>query len=685
MPPPGAEQTVRRAPSSPAGPTLHVGIDVGGTFTDFVAFDPSNASVRVIKAPSTPPDFHLAVIGAFKQAAEAFPGRSIDVVHGTTVATNALLQRSGEPVAFVTTEGFRDMLLIGRQNRPRLYALRVERPKPLTPEENWFTLRERVDSRGEVVEPLDPAEVDRLVETIHARGIRHVAVCLLFSFLYPGHERLVAERCGRAGLTVSLSCDVLPEFREYERASTTVINAALRPTVEGYLTRLQAGLATSGASHRLRILHSAGGTLAVAEAAGSAARLVLSGPAGGVSGAAFMASAAGIKNVITYDMGGTSTDVATVVEGQPQSTTSSMIDGLPIGLPTFDIATVGAGGGSVAWIDTGGALRVGPRSAGAAPGPACYGRGGAEPTVTDANLALGRILPDEFANGTVRVDPGLARWAIEPLAARIGLSVEQAALGILRVAEQSMSRAIRSVTSRRGHDPRLFALVSFGGAGGLHACALADNLEVPRVLVPPFCGVLSALGMVVAPPSVDVSKTVLHLGEGLDDHRLVAEFGNLSYLAAERLAIEQTASIQAFADVRFKGQSHELTVNVDRPDRERIETAFREAYVRRYGRLPQNRAVEIVNLRLRRIGHRPPFVLPRIARATDSGSPRTTNLIDADGQRVAAAIVKRADLVDTTAPAPMLLIDPEATTFAPAGWSASGRSDGIVTLERNEG
>src|SRR5688572_26799320 len=472
MPPQPPEQTAPGDASKPpeASPTdrdLVVGVDVGGTFTDLVAWDARTGALRVVKLPSTPPDFHKAVIEAVRRVAPA--GSAPRIVHGSTVATNALLQRAGQPVAFVTTEGFRDMLLIGRQNRPDLYALRVVRPPPLTPEENWFTVRERVGAGGEIVVALDPSEVDRLVETIRVRGLRHVAVCLLFSFVNPAHERMIGERCREAGLTVSLSSDVLPEFREYERASTTVINASLRPTVEAYLHELETGLRRNAPSlspspgtedlpeygdpawsredpspypsplstgergpeggASLRIMHSAGGTLSVAEAGASAAKLVLSGPAGGVMGALLVARAAGFKDVITYDMGGTSTDVATIVDGRPQWTTASTVDGLPIGLPAFDIVTVGAGGGSVAYLDAGGALRVGPRSAGALPGPACYGRGGTEPTVTDANLLLGRILPDRFAGGKMRVEPDLARRALEPLAARVGKTLEETALG----------------------------------------------------------------------------------------------------------------------------------------------------------------------------------------------------------------------------------------------------------------
>ena len=391
-------------------------------------------------------------------------------------------------------------------------------------------------------------------------------------------------------------------------------------------------------------------------------------------GALLVAKAAGLDDVITYDMGGTSTDVATIVGGKPQWTTAGVVDGLPIGLPALDIHTVGAGGGSVAYLDAGGALRVGPRSAGAVPGPACYARGGVEPTVTDANLVLGRILPDRFAGGQMRVDPALARRAIEPLAAAMNKSVEAVAAGIVRVAEENMSRAVRAVTSRRGLDPKRFALVSFGGAGGLHACAVAESLEVPAVIVPPYCGVLSALGMVAAPPVADASKTVLHLGDALDDHRLYAEFGHLNMLASERLPQDQLAAVEAYADLRFKGQSYELTVRAHGADREQLEQAFRAAYAERYGTVPEGRRIEVVTLRLRRVGRVAEVELPHMrppAAAVTIAAPATPD-----------ALTRIELLAAGATPGPILLIDDEATTYVPAGWSAACDPRGIVTLSR---
>jgi N-methylhydantoinase A len=346
----------------------------------------------------------------------------------------------------------------------------------------------------------------------------------------------------------------------------------------------------------------------------------------------------------------------------------------------FDIHTVGAGGGSVAFLDAGGALRVGPRSAGAAPGPACYGRGGTDPTVTDANVVLGRILPDAFLGGAMRLDPDFAHRAVERLASAMGKSTDDAALGVVRVGEANMASAVRAVTARRGHDPREFALVSFGGAGGLHACALADALEIPRVIVPPYCGVLSALGMVVAPPVVDVSQTVVHLREQLDDARIAAECGRLNLSASECLPDEDTAAVEVYADVRFRGQSHELKVRVPRPSRAAIEDAFRAAYAALYGNAPEGREMEIVTLRLRRLGPTPAMSLPPLA-TSPTGPARTTTVIDAAARRHNAPALTRQDLLNAARRGPLLVIDPEATAYVPEHWTAQGRSDGTVVLE----
>ena len=653
---------------------LTIGVDVGGTFTDLVATN--GKSLRVVKLPSTPPDFERAVIEAVGRVI----GDSADVrvVHGSTVATNALLQRAGADAAFVTTDGFRDMLLIGRQNRPDLYALRVERPAPAIRSERCFTVAERIAADGQIVTPLTDGEVARLVNRLRLAGVEHVAVCLLFSFVNPDHERQIGAACERAGMTVSLSCDVLPEFREYERASTTAVTATLRPTVARYLEKLDAGLPPAVGA--LRILHGGGGTLSPKNAAEQAGRLVLSGPAGGVMGAAFVARLAGFEDVVAYDMGGTSTDVALIRAGRPQWTTQHVIDGLPVGLAMFDIHTVGAGGGSVAYVDAGGALRVGPRSAGAVPGPACYGRGGAEPTVTDANLLLGRIPADSAFGDGMTLDRDAAALAVESISLRIGKPMVETALGIVRVAEASMARAVRAVSSRRGHDPRRFALVSFGGAGGLHACAVAEGLEMRTVIVPPYCGVLSALGMVVAPAVADVGRTVAHLRGDLNDARLAAEFDALDRQVAEQVA--EAEVVEKYADARLVGQSHEVQVRLeDRPTRAGLEAAFFDGYRALYGAVPAGRAVEVVTLRLRRIGKRPDLSLPAVE--PSAVEPQRVRFVAADGSERDAPAFTRAGLLSAGETAgPLLLVDAEATGYVPPNWSAAGREDGTVVARR---
>jgi N-methylhydantoinase A len=654
---------------------LLIGVDTGGTFTDLVAWD--GHEFRTAKTPSTPPHFDHAVVHAVESILG--DGEFAEVIHGSTVATNALLQRTGHPFAFIATEGFRDLLLIGRQNRPSLYSLEPRRPAAIVADEHLFGLAERISADGRILQPLDPSELDRVIEQIKGMGVGHVAVCLLFSFVNPVHEQMVARRCRAAGLTVTISSELLPEFREYERASVTAINATLRPGVETYLNQLRGAL--PGNVRSLRVMHSGGGTLSVADAGRFAARLLLSGPAGGVLGASYVAGIEGFSRTVTYDMGGTSSDVAAVVDGKPPWTTHSVLDGLPVPLAMFDIHTIGAGGGSIASLDAGGALLVGPRSAGATPGPACYGRGGTLPTVTDANLVLGRIMPDGFLGGRMPLYCDLAEAALSALGRQMQKTVTETALGIIRIAEANMAAAIRHVTAGKGHDPRTFTLVSFGGAGGLHAAALAEALDIPRILIPPHAGLLSALGMVVAPPLVDVSKTVAHLDSILDDHRLEAEYEQLARRSAAHLPDEQTELLEQFADCRFHGQSYELAVGAEPCSRGAIEESFRRAYAALYGQCPREGAIEIVTLRSRRIGRAARVSLPPIT--ANAGAARRCPVILSDGQRVEAPVLDRPALAALgTVTGPALLADPDATAFIPPDWVAHATSTGGVIVRR---
>jgi N-methylhydantoinase A len=495
-----------------------VGVDVGGTFTDLVAV--VDGELVTAKVPSGPGSVGTALRAAGISEVEV-------LAHGTTVATNALLERRGARTALVTTEGFRDVIEIGRQNRASLYDLTAHRPAPLVPRELRFTVRERMGPDGVIV----PLELGSLVEDVRAAGIEAVAVCLLFSFLHPEHERAVGEALRGLGVPVSLSCELLPEFREYERCSTVVANAYLGPALLGYLREIEP---------EPLVMQSSGGVVDAATAGERAAACVLSGPAAGVAGAAFVA---GEADVLTFDMGGTSTDVSAAA----QVTADSVVAGVPIRFPTVDVHTIGAGGGSIAWLDEGGALRVGPRSAGASPGPACYGRGGTEPTVTDAHLALGHLSDGAVLGGEVVLDRALAERALGDLDPA----------GVIEVVNANMARALRVVSVERGIDPRRLTLVAFGGAGPLHACALAEELGIERVLVPFASGVLSALGLAVA----DLRRD--YVGGTFDE-------------MAERAGSDLPgARIERFVDARYPGQSHELTI----PEGD----DFHAAHERRYG------------------------------------------------------------------------------------------------------
>jgi len=598
-----------------------IGVDVGGTFTDVVVVD-DEGRLRGLKTPSTPDRPDDGVVDGLERAREAGvdPAGVTFLGHGTTVATNAVLEGELPETALVTTEGFRDVLEIGRQDRDDLYDLEFERPDPLVPRDRRLTVSERVGPDGEVIEPLADTDVAALAERLP--DVEAVAIATLFSFRTPDHERAIAEGLREAGhddLSISLSSAVLPEFREYERTSTTALNAALQPVMETYLDRLSRRVGDVGVEREPAVMQSHGG-LTGAEAAGETpVNTVLSGPAAGVRGASYLASAAGHDDLVTMDMGGTSTDVSLVAGGEPARTTDWEIAGYPLGVPTVDIHTIGAGGGSLARVDAGGALRVGPESAGADPGPAAYGRGGDRPTVTDAHVVLGRIHPDYPLGGDLSVDVEAAESAVErDVADPLGQSVPEAARGVLAVARANMERALRVVSVERGHDPREFALVAFGGAGPLHAPRLAEELSMPTVLVPRLAGVLSGLGLLasdvehtyvnaVVEPLADV--TVDDLADWFD--ALVAE--GRETLAAEGIDADAMAFERAL-DLRYAGQSYSLTVPVDDPSEngaggtDPLDDAaerFHERHDAQYGHANPDEPVELVNARIRAVGEIP--------------------------------------------------------------------------------
>jgi len=661
---------------------LRIGVDIGGTFTDFVVYDETSGQVSSFKLLSTPAAPEQAVLEGVRRL---HPSGNASLVHGSTVATNALLERKGARTAFVTTKGFRDLLTIGRQNRRTLYDLNPQRPAPLVPPEGCFEVTERVDHRGEVLLPVREVELPGLAVALQGYAAEAVAVCTLFSFLRPDHEQRIAAALRVAGLDVTVSSELLPEYREYERASSTVINAYVAPIMARYLSRLAMGLADVP----VRIMGSNGGSLSVEQASAQAARAVLSGPAGGVIGALRIAEAVGIGRVISFDMGGTSTDVS-LAEGRPKITTEWSVDGLPLRLPVIDIHTIGAGGGSIARRDAGGALRVGPESAGADPGPACYGHGGTSPTVTDANLVLGRLAPEAFLGGAMPLEPARAMDVLDRLAAELALEAEAgmsraqvAALGVVEVVNAHMARALRVISVARGHDPRDFSLVCFGGAGGLHAAALAGGLQIGRVLVPPLASTLSAFGMISAQILKDYVQTVMlpgttdfaRLKDRLEPLRLRAR----QEMEAEGLAPEQIV-LQAEVDLRYRGQSYELRVPWPANGVELLASFHRE-HQAAYGHQDPQAEVEIVNLRLRATGKVP---VPELEAAPMGESdPDKARL--GDRQAVLRAGIGRLAVFDGLAlrpgdgfGGPALVVLPDTTVFLEA--EDRCRMDGFRSL-----
>ena len=635
-----------------------LGVDVGGTFTDFVAIE--ETGIRTWKRLSTP--------SAPEEAVLAGAGSLTDqrLAHGSTVATNALLERRGPRTVLVTTEGFRDLLVIRRQERPSLYDLEPRRTPHVVARGDVITVRERIGAGGEVVTPLEEGEVARVVEEARALGAEAVAICLLFAYLRPEHEARLAGALRKAGFPVSASHETLPEHREYERASTTAINAFLQPAARRYL---------NGIDERfpgLRVMHSAGGLTDATTSGERPVSMVTSGPAGGVLGALAVAKAAGHEQIITFDMGGTSTDVS-LCPGEPRYRSATEVDGLAVHTPMVDIVTVGAGGGSIARLDSGRALAVGPQSAGADPGPACYGSGEL-PTVSDANLVLGRLRPDAPLGGSVIPDLERASDALATLG-----EPEPSAAAVVEVANATMARALRRVSLERGYDPAGFTLVAFGGAGPLHACELAAELGIGQVLVPRHAGVLSAVGIATAPE-------VIERGQGLLI-TLGPEAASSINNAARALEGQAKADLQAAggtltaltwaADVRYRGQAHELRVSIDLPAPDTIATAFHAAHEREYGFSTPERPVELVALRCRAQGAT--RTLPDLAADTteDTGQPEAITL--AGGIRAVHA--SRASLgVGSTLGGPAVITQPDATTFIPGGWQATVDASGNLLV-----
>jgi N-methylhydantoinase A len=593
------------------------------------------------------------------------------------VGTNALLEERGARTALVATEGFTDLLEIARQNRPELYRLCAPKPDALAPGELRFGARERTGPDG-VVKPLPEGELDRVTAFARSSDAESVAVCLLFSYLDPGHERAIAERLRAAlpDLHVSVSHEVLPQFREYERCSTTVIDAYLSPLLGRYLERLAAAGAERGLPEP-QVMRSSGGVAPAAEAATAGAWSVLSGPAGGAVGAGLLATLSADGNAVGLDMGGTSCDVCVVEEGRVRRTDSRQIGGRVIQLPMVDVHTVGAGGGSIGWVDEGGALRAGPQSAGADPGPACYGRGGTEPTVTDANLLLGYLDSDSTLAGGVELDVEAARDAIGRLGAALGLGELEAAEGIVRVANQEMVRALRVVTVERGVDPRRFALMPFGGAGPMHAAALAEELGMERILCPRASGVLSALGLIASERRRDTARTVLLSGAELTAERIAAEVAKLRASIGAGMA---DAAAEATFELRYRGQAFELAVaGPPRPDPAELVERFAAEHERRYGYRDPDAEVELVNVRLALVVKAP---APRPEAAPAGQLEHSARRARFDGAWIEADVLRGEPEAGTEAEGPCVFELPEATLVLPPGWRGQVDERGTICAVR---
>jgi N-methylhydantoinase A len=593
-----------------------IGVDVGGTFTDFYAFNENTAAVRVAKRPSTPDNPAHAIVAGLDELARQ---HDIDLKqvhrlsHGTTVGTNALIQRRGGRVALITTRGFRDLLEIGRQTRPHMYDLYRDYPPPLVPREHRFELAERVMSEGQVLEPLTPQAIETAIAAIRGTNADACAVCLLFAYLNPEHERTMAQalRAACPQLNLSLSSEVQPEFREYERFSTTVLNAYMQPIMADYMAKLEASLSESVPAATVGINQSSGGLMSPDRARHFPVRTALSGPAAGAVGGVHIARFAERPNVITLDMGGTSADVALIRDYRADVSFNREVAGFPIRLPMVDIETVGAGGGSIAWFDRDGLLKVGPASAGADPGPACYGHGGTDPTVTDANLVLGRLSLDGLLNGAMALDLPFARRSFVPVATRLGFSIEHTAHGVLGITVANMVRAIRTISVERGHDPRQFVLMPFGGAGPLHARDVATSLGIREILIPPAPGIVCAEGLIVS----DLKENfVISHRTAIEDPSLrqirehIAELitDATRWFDVERISPDGQ-NLELSLDMRYVGQNFELSVPImsgttltpdSIPDAAGLRERFFDVHESAYGYHNPHDAVEILNFRL---------------------------------------------------------------------------------------
>lgn len=670
---------------------MRVGIEIGGTFTDLVAIMP-DGRLETWKVPSTP----ATPAAAARNAILEWRGNAVGIttlVHGSTVATNAVIERKGAPTCLLVTRGHRDVLEIQRHDKSDIFDLRYEKPVPIVRRDAVFEVNERLDAAGNIIEALEvDAELEAAIRRFVAADGQSIAVCLLHSYANPEHEKALATHLARLApaASVSLSSIVNPEQREYERASTTVLSAYLRPVIDRYVSLFEQQMREQGFAGQVQVMQSSGGTIPVAAAREQAVRVVLSGPAAGVIGAAHMAEQSGYRDLVTLDMGGTSADVCLVRDGKPSLSFESSVDGLPIRSPTFDIEVVGAGGGSLAWVDRAGLLQVGPESAGATPGPCCYGRGGTRPTTTDANVLLGLLRAQRFFGGRITLQRDLAAAAVGSLGTELGLSMLDCAEGIRRIANANMMETIRLVSVARGHDPRDFALLAFGGAGGMHACDLAEDLGIKTVLVPEHQGVLSALGLLVSDVTIDLVRSqLLPLSETavpqiattrramIEQAR--AEFADYD-IAGDELTVETSL------DLRYVGQASELNLTLagTKPmagDSQAWLSRFHQDYRQHYGHSFPQKPVEIVNVRVRVRRASAPLVLPE---KPSSGTPAgESGQIYRGGRWQESRFYWRPEIGNGfAAKGPCVVEDFHGTTFVTPGWGLRVDRVGMLIIER---
>ena len=676
---------------------LRIAVDIGGTFTDIEIFDAVSGDIHQLKTPSTPGDPSVGLVAGIREACDRFGLRADAVghlLHGTTIATNAVLERKLPVGALITTAGFEDVFQIGRHGRNEVYAITLAPPPPLVARSRCFGVWERVDARGQITTPLDETAVGEIAERLAAGSVQAVAVCLLHAYANPAHERRIGEMLARLlpGVAVTLSSEISPEIREYERMSTAVLNVLLMPIVQRYTDRLASRIGEELPGARVYLVQSNGGVAGLAKAGREPARLLLSGPSGGAAAARRLARELGERNLVAVDMGGTSFDVSIVHEGEVSMVNEGAIDGLPVRLPMVEMRTIGAGGGSVAWVDQGGRLRIGPQSAGADPGPACYGRGGDRFTVTDANLLLGRLDAKAFMGGRMSLDAAAARRAAAPLAAELGLGVDALAAGVVAVTNSALATATRLSLFEKGMDPEDFALLSFGGAGGVHACEVADELGIRRTIFPAHASTLSAWGILWSDIAHDLGAMVIgrlsgrgaQLREAADRLRQEA-----AVLLDEDGVPAEARALEWSVDLRYEGQAFDLTVpwpssDFSQAGIDAATAAFHGFHRQRFSYDEPSVPVEVVALRVRAVGRLSRPATPR-SLETGTGAPasRQRAVIGLDGPQDCPVWDRAAILPGRSVSGPAVVEEPYTSIYVPPGWAIEGHPSGVLVATRH--